>query len=524
MDEPLADNGTDSIARWALEQSELRYRQLVELSPDAIFVQCEGKVVFINSAGVCLLGAQVPEQIIGMPVLELVHPVDRKIVRQRMKQLQAGTAVPLLEERFVRLDGTVVEVEVLASAMTYQGKPAAHVLARDISARKRAQHERELLLERRRQALATAERHEERYRLLIEAIPQLVWTTSADGQCDYLSQQWVNYTGIPEAEQLGMGWLGAIHPDDRPRTRECWLEAVADRGIYDLEYRLRAADGSYRWFKTRGRPVRDDDGQIVRWFGTCTDMQDQKTAQEERERLIAHQQQYAVRLKKLSQAALAVNLARSVEDVVEMITFQASAIIGTHQAATTMIVDADWSRSIDAFYLSDKYAAWRENDLRLGNSSICAQVCKTNRPMRLNQEQLETHPYWRVLGEASAQRPPLRGWLAAPLVARDGYNIGLIQLSDKDEGEFTAEDEAILVQLTQMASVAIENARLFEAEQAARALAEQARREAEAANRAKDEFLAVLSHELRTPLNPNHRFCPVAAPQKRLEPRRRPGA
>jgi signal transduction histidine kinase/ActR/RegA family two-component response regulator len=96
----------------------------------------------------------------------------------------------------------------------------------------------------------------------------------------------------------------------------------------------------------------------------------------------------------------------------------------------------------------------------------------------------------------------MRGWLAAPLVGRDGQNIGLLQLSDKYEGEFTEADESILVQLAQMASVAVENARLYEAEQQARSTAEAAREEAQAANRVKDEFLAVLSHELRSPLNP----------------------
>jgi signal transduction histidine kinase/CheY-like chemotaxis protein len=101
---------------------------------------------------------------------------------------------------------------------------------------------------------------------------------------------------------------------------------------------------------------------------------------------------------------------------------------------------------------------------------------------------LDEHPAYKRFGAHARHHPPLRGWLAAPLVGRDGRNIGLIQLSDKCEGEFTKEDEAILVQLAQMASVAIENARLVQ--------------NLRDADRRKDEFLATLAHELRNPLAP----------------------
>jgi PAS domain S-box-containing protein len=89
------------------------------------------------------------------------------------------------------------------------------------------------------------------------------------------------YTGIPEQELLGLAWLErVIHPDDRERTLACWLAAVADKGVYDLEYRIRRHDGQYRWFKTRGVPIRDGDGRIAKWFGTCTDIEDEKRAVE----------------------------------------------------------------------------------------------------------------------------------------------------------------------------------------------------------------------------------------------------
>jgi PAS domain S-box-containing protein len=121
------------------------------------------------------------------------------------------------------------------------------------------------------EALTASER---RYRTLAEALPQLVWTSRPDGQRDYFSRQWVEYTGLPEDEQLGLAWLDkVIHPDDRERVRQKWMAAIEGRFEYDVELRIRRADGQYRWFKARATPVRDG-RQIVRWFGTCTDITD----------------------------------------------------------------------------------------------------------------------------------------------------------------------------------------------------------------------------------------------------------
>jgi two-component system, chemotaxis family, CheB/CheR fusion protein len=131
---------------------------------------------------------------------------------------------------------------------------------------------------------------QERYRTLTEVIPQLVWTCLPDGACDYLSRQWVDYTGLDELDQLGLNWLSrVVHPDDQPRTLEHWMGAVAGKHPYDIEYRIRRHDGEYRWFKTRGTPIRNEAGEIVHWFGTCTDVHDQKLANkriEESERIL----------------------------------------------------------------------------------------------------------------------------------------------------------------------------------------------------------------------------------------------
>ncbi|MGE5658319.1 MAG: PAS domain-containing protein [Actinomycetota bacterium] len=210
---------------------------------------------------------------------------------------------------------------------------------------------------------------------------------------------------------------------------------------------------------------------------------------------LARAQQHATQLHGLTQAGLAINSALSVEATLEVVTEQARVLIGAHQAVTSLTLESSWEQALVSISLSEKYAAWRDYDAEPDGSGIYACVCSTNRSQRMTQAELEAHPHWRGFGPEAGKHPPMRGWLAAPLVGRDGGNIGLIQLSDKYEGEFTEPDEAILVQLAQMASVAIENTRLYEAQQ-------QARSAAEVANRIKDEFLAVLSHELRSPLNP----------------------
>ena len=128
-------------------------------------------------------------------------------------------------------------------------------------------------------------------RAVADLMPQLAWSCRLDGYCDYLSRRWVAYTGVPEALHHGNGWLDAIHPDDRARTRAAWTAFVAGRSEYDINYRLRRHDGEYCWFKAHGILVRSEGGEPLRVVGTTTDINDQKRAEERdresRERLDA---------------------------------------------------------------------------------------------------------------------------------------------------------------------------------------------------------------------------------------------
>ncbi len=206
-----------------------------------------------------------------------------------------------------------------------------------------------------------------------------------------------------------------------------------------------------------------------------------------RQQSIQHEKEQAGRLQKLAQASLVIMSTNSLEERLLLTTDQARAVIGAHQAITMRTVNSQKRQDINAVSLSEKYAQWRDYDTQPDGSGIYSLVCATNKPMRLTQEELEKHPAWRGFGQEAEHHPPMQGWLAVPLIGRNGQNLGVIQLSDKYEGEFTEEDEAILVQFAQMASVAIENAELYHS--------------AQVAIRGRDELLSLVTHDLKNPVS-----------------------
>ncbi len=130
------------MAEQALLSSEERYRSLVELSPDALYVQIADKVVFINSAGLRLFGASAPSELLGKPIRELIHPDYWKVVQERTRHLRdEGKPTPFIELKIIRLDGNAVDVEAAAAPLLYEGKTAAQVIVHDITRRKRAEEE-----------------------------------------------------------------------------------------------------------------------------------------------------------------------------------------------------------------------------------------------------------------------------------------------------------------------------------------------------------------------------------------------
>ena len=163
---------------------------------------------------------------------------------------------------------------------------------------------------------------------------------------------------------------------------------------------------------------------------------------------------------RLFAAALAIVSARTVDEMLRETTARAAETIGTHQAATSLTVDRDGARPLTATYRSGTYT---EVGPGLGDralTGVAAEVCRTNRPLRLSQAALERRKDWRETADTSAGAPPLRGFLGVPLIGHEGRNLGLIQLSDRMAGDFDADDERVLTSLAQFTAMAIEQLRL----------------------------------------------------------------
>lgn len=264
-------------AEQALTEIETRYRQLVNVLPAAVY-QCdrEGRITLFNDAAVQIWGR--------LPALE----VDRwcgseRMLRpdgSRLPHEQCPMAICLSERRPVRDMEIVIErpdgtqrhllpyVEPIHDAAgEFVG--AVDVMI-DITDRKSAEA---LLRDKDRQTIA-----------ILEGLPQLIWTCDPDGKCEFLSRQWAVYTGMSVDHLLGDSWLDTVHPDDRARVRDEWMSCVKsaqlrDDVYYQIEYRIQGSDGLYRWFSASASPLRNFDGEVLKWIGSNTDIQDIRDAE-----------------------------------------------------------------------------------------------------------------------------------------------------------------------------------------------------------------------------------------------------
>jgi len=261
-------------ARAEAEAASARLIDVLESMNDAFFsLDREWRILYLNPRAEQLAGCR-RDEAVGRALWD-VFP-DARDAAYFLHYQQA------IEEQAPQAFETYHPGLALWFAVT--AYPTADGLAaywQNITARKLIEADREALLRRERAARAEAEASEQRYRVLAETMPVIVWAAEPDGTPDYFNRRFYEYTGLTPAAALPEGWQSAIHPEDLPRARQLW-SAPHNGATAEVEFRLRrGSDGAYRWQLGRAVPVRDQTGAIVRWLGACADIDDSRRASEE---------------------------------------------------------------------------------------------------------------------------------------------------------------------------------------------------------------------------------------------------
>lgn len=244
----------------ALREREELMRVLTDNANDFIRLhQVDGRSVYASPSVKRLYG-QWPNSI-----FDFAHPEDLNACELWWKQVVTEGPIPRLQWRVRDLNGQWRWLETAASRLQFRGQPHVLTVCRDITEDKRVE-------EQLRQA-------EDELRLVIDTIPVMAWTLRPDGVVDFLNRRWIEYSGL-SLEQYVADPSGPIHPDDAARVFGTWRVKMADGEGYEDEMRLRRADGEYHWFLVRTAPLRDEHGQIIKWYGVSTDIEDRKRAEE----------------------------------------------------------------------------------------------------------------------------------------------------------------------------------------------------------------------------------------------------
>lgn len=450
-----------------LRESEECYRQLFVNNPLPMWVYDLDSLAFldVNETAIREYGYS-RETFLSMTLTDIRPEEDiPEMLRANARPRTRTASEPRGNFRHRKEDGTIIDVEVSIQNVVFRGRPASTALIHDVTERKRTE--------------AALRRSEERYRSLVQATSQIVWTTDARGKTADEQPAWSAFTGQSVEEQRGLAWLDAIHPEDRADNAKVWSEALANQSPYELEHRVRRHDGEYRHMWVRVVPILERDGSVREWVGAETDVTERNRTREAKRFLaeagavLSASLDYEKTLRGVARLAVPTLADHCAIDLVEQNGEIARVEVALAESAQQRQVKRrkdfhtpDWNspqpavraiRTGKAIFVPEVSDAWLAEHVR-------------------SAEHLEM---LRKLG--------IRSVLAVPIIAREN-TLGAMTLTMGESGRhFGPDDLALVEEIAARAALAIENARMY--------------RDTRQALRAREDILEIVSHELRNPLS-----------------------
>ncbi len=252
----------------ALRQSEARSRRIVESNIIGVFFpELEGNILDANDAFLQMVGYEREDLLAGkVNWKDMSPPQYRALDEQKVEELKTYRVCTPFEKEYIRKDGRRIPLMV-GAALLEESKQETVAFALDLSDRK--------------QAVEALRESEERFRHMADTAPVLIWMSGTDKLCNYFNKPWLDFTGRTMEQELGNGWSEGVHPDDFQRCLNTYVNAFDTRQEFKMEYRLRRFDGEYRWVLDTGIPRFTPEGGFLGYIGSCIDISDRVSAEEE---------------------------------------------------------------------------------------------------------------------------------------------------------------------------------------------------------------------------------------------------